>query len=699
MKTYKQLVTLVLPVISLCSALQCRASDFGVTGLFDVPTARMAADGEFTAAISRQRLANIFNLTYQTLPWAEMTFRYTIFDPGHVAASAQTKQDRDRSWEAKFRLLKEDLWRPEVAIGGRDVIGTGVWSGEYVVASKRFGKLDATIGMGWGRFADRGAMRNPLNYIDPRFGDRLSGQGGAYGGQLRGITFFRGPNVSLMGGFSYDLPRWNTRILVEYNPDTYRRELGAGTIRENSPWSFGFEWEPLPSWRIAFSRQQGDQWGFRLSGIVDTKTTPPRKKIPIHYSSAEERSLSGAPGELDLSSPYDRLLYDTERSGLLLRRGEILRSSPNAILEVSNQTYAVSADAIHRALTLAEAHLPSYVESISIVLNENNMRLATIHYQRKKEEIAAETFVDERRITVLPGRKLSRPTNVTNFLTPRLGLGINLSGRVQVMDPDNPLKHQVYVKLTGRLHVGEGWNIFAVYSKNIRQDFDTVRGPNSHLHHVRSEINQYLVHGKTGLESLIIERTGGWRSSIYYRAYGGVLEEMFTGGGFEALYHPFRSRVGVGIAVNGVQQRDYYRGFGRKDYSTNTGFLSLYYGSPFYDFDFAIHLGRYLARDTGITYEARRTFDNGFQIGAFFTRTNVPARLFGEGSFDKGLIFRFPFSAFLPGNTRARYSTTLRPLERDGGRRLHGYGRHLWWDIRTSRYDALERNKLRMVPR
>ena len=255
------------------------------------------------------------------------------------------------------------------------------------------------------------------------------------------------------------------------------------------------------------------------------------------------------------------------------------------------------------------------------------------------------------------------------------------------------------MKFTGRLHLAEGWNFFAVYSKNIQQDFDTIRGPNSHLHHVRSEINKYLVYGKTGLESLILERMGGWGSSFYYRAYGGVLEEMFTGGGFEALFRPFRSRVGVGLAVNGIQQRDYYRGFGTRDYRTTTSFLSLYYGSAFYDFDFAIHLGRYLARDTGITYEARRTFDNGFQIGAFFTRTNVSARMFGEGSFDKGLIFRFPFNAFLPGNTRARYSTTLRPLERDGGRRLQGYGGHLWWDLRTSRYDALERNKLRMVPR
>ena len=58
-----------------------------------------------------------------------------------------------------------------------------------------------------------------------------------------------------------------------------------------------------------------------------------------------------------------------------------------------------------------------------------------------------------------------------------------------------------------------------------------------------------------------------------------------------------------------------------------------------------------------------------------------------------------PFNGFLSGNSRSSYSTILRSLERDGGRRLEYFGTTLWFDRRALRYDALERNLDRMRPR
>ena len=148
-----------------------------------------------------------------------------------------------------------------------------------------------------------------------------------------------------------------------------------------------------------------------------------------------------------------------------------------------------------------------------------------------------------------------------------------------------------------------------------------------------------------------------------------------------------------------MKQRGFERNFEFRDYDTVTSHVSVYYASPFYDIDMAVHAGRYLAKDRGYTFEARRTFDSGFSLGGFFTRTNVSAADFGEGSFDKGLFFRIPFNGILPGNTRGSYTTTLRPLERDGGRRLEGFGGSLWFDRRTVRFDALDRNRDRMLAR
>jgi hypothetical protein len=173
---------------------------------------------------------------------------------------------------------------------------------------------------------------------------------------------------------------------------------------------------------------------------------------------------------------------------------------------------------------------------------------------------------------------------------------------------------------------------------------------------------------------------------------------MYSGIGGEILYEPFAQRWAIGATLNGLQQRGFEKNFELLDYSTVTGFVSLYYASPWYNVDIAIHAGRYLAKDRGATFEARRTFDNGFSIGGFFTQTDVPTELFGEGSFDKGLYFKIPFDGVLPGNSKASYAAIMRPLERDGGRRLEDFSGSLWFARRNVRYDALASNIARMVP-
>ena len=75
------------------------------------------------------------------------TFRYAVFNPRGLSYS----QDAfgDRSYEVKARLLRERNILPEVALGVRDLLGTGVWEGEYFVASKKVNDFDLTAGLGW----------------------------------------------------------------------------------------------------------------------------------------------------------------------------------------------------------------------------------------------------------------------------------------------------------------------------------------------------------------------------------------------------------------------------------------------------------------------------------------------------------------------------------------------------------------------
>jgi hypothetical protein len=173
---------------------------------------------------------------------------------------------------------------------------------------------------------------------------------------------------------------------------------------------------------------------------------------------------------------------------------------------------------------------------------------------------------------------------------------------------------------------------------------------------------------------------------------------MYSGIGGELLYQPYQSRLAYGLSANRVYQRNYDKSFEHLDYKTSTAFASLYWASPFSNFDLALHAGKYLAKDTGATIEARRTFHNGWSVGLWATKTNVSAEDFGEGSFDKGMYFSIPLNGLFGASSRSNYTTRIRPIQRDGGQRLEDFSANIWWDTRGARYDAFSETINRLIP-
>ena len=530
--------------------------------------------------------------------------------------------------------------------------------------------------------------------------------GGKFGGESRSKSYFRGP-AAWFGGARYRLTRWPMQFVAEYNSDDYAREVAFNTIEAPSPWNFAVEWRPQNNLTIAASWLHGSSMGLRFSSALDTKATPKRKKGRAFYSAAEPRSLSGAPENLDLDAWYDRILYDAERSGLRLNKAAIDKGKANVSLEIENVGYGLTADAVHKALSVAEVHLPRKIKSVEVALREEDHLAPTIRYRRQQRSSNNGKMQAPRRkqysdrseaIKILPNKRIESPSNLTAYQYPFINFGADLSTRMQLMDPDAPLAKQLYAKLSARVAMAPHLNLWGVYGQDIYNDFTTDRVSDSRIQKVRSDVNNYLTEGESGIDQLFLEYRNSLGKSFHYRTYAGILESMYAGVGGEILYEPFAQRWAIGATLNGLQQRGFAKNFELLDYSTITGFVSLYYASPWYNVDVAIHAGRYLAKDRGATLEARRTFDNGFSIGGFFTRTDVPAELFGEGSFDKGLYFKIPFNGLLPGNSKSAYAFIMRPLERDGGRRLEDFSGSLWFTRRNVRYDALANNIERMVP-
>jgi hypothetical protein len=586
-------------------------------------------------------------------------------------------------------------------------LGTGVWEGEYLVASKKISDFDFTAGLGWGRLAARGQFDNPLASLDEGFKVRPTNAGGSFGGETRGKSYFRG-GTAWFGGIRYKFRMFPFHALAEYNSDDYAREVQSNTLDDPSPWNFSVEWRPSKQLTVAASWLHGSVVGLRISSNLDTKSTPKRKRNASFYAASENRSISGAPENLNLDSWYDRILFDAERSGLRLNRAAVRNNDSTAVLEIENTDYALTADALNKALGLSEIHLPSSIQSVELLLREEALLAPTVRYKRNNNRRPQDDRFKTMRqrkhsvikdaIEILPPQSISTPNYQTAYRYPFVSFGADLATRMQLMDPDTPLSKQLYAKLSARLSISPGLNLWAVYGQDIYNDFTTNRASNSRIQKVRSDVNRYLTEGESGLDQMFLEYRNSFGKSFHYRAYAGALEAMYTGIGGELLFEPFSRRWAIGATMNGLRQRGFKKDFQLLDYRTLTSFISFYYASPWYNIDLAVHAGLYLARDKGGTFEARRTFDNGFSIGGFFTRTNLPAELFGEGSFDKGLYFKIPFNGILPGNTKSSYAAVIRPLERDGGRRLEDFSGSLWFARRNIRFDALANNKNRMIP-
>jgi hypothetical protein len=680
----RRLLAVVLLVAYSTAAF---GSDYGTTGIIDIPTARFDADGTFAAAASTDERHKQFSITYQATPWLQGTFRYTGFNDFFYW---------DRNYEVKARLWEEEQYLPQVAVGIRDMVGTGVFGSEYVVASKQIGNTDVTLGVGWGRLAGKGLVSNPLKQIDDRFAVRSSETG--LGGEFSFGDFFSGPEVGVFGGVSHTFESLHLTAMLEYNPDQYDWDASRGGGRPTSPWSAGLTWHAVPGLDLRLSLQHGDEVGIGFRSYLDSKNEPPRRQAD-RFISSYYLSQSDLPPQINKDKWYARLLYDVERSGLLLIEGTISPDQNHAKLVIGNTSYALWSDAVGRHTALADLHLPATVKSIHFIIEEAGHRSATIVVPRPSAAAISSPRTMINQVRILSGRTLSKPQHRTGFVTGKINNTLSVKSRFQLFDPDDPARYQIFADLSSEYAISNHWAVKASFAVDMENNFDESQRQESDstLPKVRSNVARYLADGDSGLEKLIIEGRNTIGRSVHYRAVAGYFETMFAGAGGEVLYWPHKSRVALGASVAYAKQRDYDRRLGFLNYDVVTGHISAYWATPYYNFDVAVHAGQYLAEDVGATFEARRTFRNGWQVGVWATLTNVPFEEFGEGSFDKGMYFQIPLDGLFGSRTRSTFSTRMRPIQRDGGQRLDGFSGDIFWDLRSARYDAFDPDE-RLLP-
>ncbi|MEJ1968795.1 MAG: YjbH domain-containing protein [Rhizomicrobium sp.] len=783
---------------------------YGDIGILDMPSARMAPDGDLSATIGVMKSTQRYNFAFQMLPWLEGSFRYS-----RLADTRGLKALYDRSFGLKIRLETEDEYWPEISLGMRDVLGTGVYGAEYVVASKRFGDFDVTAGLGWGRLASVDTFPNPFGLVIPSFKNRPGFAGGT-GGTVNFGQLFHGPSMGLFGGVVWHSPIENLDVLLEYSSDRYVEEAAGGKFKVRMPvnaglsyrvagvatisagWFYGSSYGltlgidtdptvPLSPQRIGPEigqpvirpvKQQIDALASLLSGSRLSnpgRATLPWVQLPNTQESPDALALTSAlmsigGGVRDVDVTGDTLVVDThwpqsasrqcdryagivaqvepklrtialtdmdDPSGRVAICGiahaaafpgkddneagtgddvfppdvdpgasdrriraavsaqalqvEALSVEPDVVwLYFSNRRYASEAEAAGRIARILMAEAPSKVEIFHIISVRNGIELRDFEIARSALERATVAYGTSRELgeaISVHTAPLSNPVldRSTDSSYPRLHWSIGPGFRQGLFDPQRPLQIQFFAAANASVDITPKITIEGTAEANIYNTYDLNQISNSLLPHVRSDVAKYFKDGSNGIAKLDAFYRTRLTRDVYFEAKAGYLEDMFAGGGVQALWRPEGERFAFGVDMYQVWQRDFNRLFGLQNYHVFTGHVTAYYESPWDGLNFAVHAGRFLAGDYGASIEVTRRFSTGVEVGAFATFTNVPFSRFGEGSFDKGIVIHIPLEWALPFYSQSSYTLLLRSLTRDGGQRLD-YDDSLFDETRPSSY-------------
>ncbi|TKA95212.1 YjbH domain-containing protein [Cereibacter changlensis] len=663
---------------------------YGASGLIDMPSAEAQRDGVLTASTSFFGGIGRTTLGFQITPRLSASFRYAgIRDWNATLPEAERTGVNafdtyyDRSFDLRYQILTEGRYRPALAIGLQDFIGTGVLSGEYIVATKHLTpELALTAGLGWGRLGSEGDIG--------RFGDRPAFIPDSTGGEINADQWFRGRYAPFAGIEWQPSQRW--ALKAEYSSDAYEVESGARRVFEHrSPFNFGVEYRPNPGVQLGAYSLHGSEFGLAVHflidprdrasvGLVDDAPVPIRPRPPRAANpGAWSPDWIGQPdANRLLRGNMQKVLTD---SGIHIEA--LALTGDAAELRIRNTRHDAEAQAIGRTARAMAWALPASVERFEIVPVVNGVPTARVVLRRadlERLEFAPDAATALRpQVAITEVGPPLAPLQSDLGLYPGFSWSLSPYLRTSLFDPEEPLRADLGLRLRGQYRIAPGLLLSGSVTQKLAGNIDEAQASsNSVLPHVRSDTGRYSAEGETALERLTATWYARPADALYSRVTLGYLERMYGGASAELLWRPVNSRLALGAEVNYARKRGFDQRFGflggDAAYDIVTGHVSAYY--DFGDeFTAQLDVGRYLAGDVGATLSLSRQFANGWKIGAFATKTDVSAEDFGEGSFDKGIRLEIPLTVILGQPTRQTSAYTLRPLTRDGGARLAVEGR------------------------
>jgi len=679
-------------------------TDFGGVGLMQMPSGRMAPEGELSFGGTFNNEYYHGTVSLQLMPWAETTIRYTtvrdlLYSP-YYELSGDTSYT-DKGIDVKFRLLEESSWLPETSVGIRDIGGTGLFDGEFIAATKRFSNVDFTLGMGWGYLGQSDNFSNPFCTLSDSYCERSNGYSDN-GGTIEYSKWFKGSSA-IFGGVEYQTPYQPLRLKVEYDSNDYSGDFpvtkGATEMTQHTPWNFGLLYN-IAHWgdlRIGYERGDTLTLGFTFNTNFNNITPSWRDSPAPAYapnSKAENTNWAEVSKELANNAGY--------------QQAEIITSEKNITVKATQTKYRDLDIAQKRAgLLLSQVRTPD-IESYTFIEMKKGMELIETQFDADKfDQVVNNEYIGAK----LDDAKVSSMTNLTpqnstSFSPNDNKLTYNLDGTLTQSfgSAENFYLYAVGVTANSAYQLTPKLELSGALYVNFFDNYDEFsyveNSPyidNFAVPRVRSLFRYYVHDNPVRMTNLQLTWFDRLSENIYFQGYGGYLESMFAGVGGEVLYRPENSNWAIGADLSLISQRDPNNWFSTYSddyfefddgcnggvYTTNcaayvlsqgeTGFINLYYRPQLSFLGNTLiqaNIGQFLGQDKGVRLDVSKRFNSGIIAGFYASFTDLSSEDFGEGSFTKGFYVSMPFDVLTVKPSRTRVILDWQPLTRDGGQKL-----------------------------
>lgn len=646
----------------------------GQSGLINMPDARIDPEGTWRIGFSSMKPYSALWSSISLFSRLEMSARYTEIDKVQAftdKAGANYGNFKDKAFDAKIILREESHYWPQLAAGSQDFFGTQVFSTDYLTLSKRFTDFDITLGYGE---------------------KRLDG---------------------LFGGLRY-APKWAAgwSILAEYDAIAYQSDYSAqqsAAVNRSGgeTYAIHYRWGWLGA-QLGF--QNGD---YGLNGYIAiplmqpqfiAKLDEPKPYVVVHQRLRLSEWQENAQPTADLFTALDAQQFRNIRIKLSGERLDVALATPRITL---------IGRAVGRAARTSLAMAPKDLKSIRIIYYTLN-DLPVVSYEFKDlaqlEAFFAGyvTYGELLKTTevsyvapedVAAVETESMPSNQSSANSEGQGLHIarNEDGQIVSLrqsdrtlssfhltplqvniffnDPSGAFKYDWFMRGNYSKYLGTRWFFETSATATVLENVsDVVQQSDSTLAHVRTDVADYKRERGLKLDRLLLNKFVHLRPRVYARWSAGIYEEMFGGTGGQILYLPSEANWAVDVNADWLQQRDVDGGLTFRDYTTVSALLNLHYRIPTQGVTLTARSGRFLAKDSGVSLEFARRFASGFQIGAWYTRTDgndtTGPGSAGDPYFDKGIFIQIPLNTMLTKDTRAVPSASIRPWTRDVGQQV-----------------------------